>query len=239
MQWVEDKLVPVFERKYLGKKMVLLADNAPYHHKRVIGSLTSLSKKKIVEMMVEHKVETIDLPINNKRMELLDTDDSETEDRGECIWIPFCPDEQLLRAGVGHPRVANVDELMVAFVEYLRDNKPAMLECTVEKYLQDRGHKELWTPTYCPDLQPIELYWAAGKNHAALNYFLGRTMKQTVSQVRERWHGNHWDVSVGHSDRKEGVNCNKLFRMSLDFAATKFIPLWTIGTLVVNGGDYT
>jgi transposase len=71
MQWVEDKLVPVFERKYPGKKMVLLADNAPYHHKRVIGSLASLSKKKIADIMVEHEVETIDLPINDKRIELL------------------------------------------------------------------------------------------------------------------------------------------------------------------------
>jgi hypothetical protein len=47
---------------------------------------------------------------------------------------------------------------------------------------------------------------------------------------------------VGHSDRKEGVNSNKLSRTSLDFAATKSIPLCdgisgTIGTLVVDG-DY-
>jgi hypothetical protein len=67
-------------------------------------------------------------------------------------------------------------------------------------------------------------------------------MKQTVSQVREGWYGNHWDVPVGHSDRKEGVDCSKLFRMSLDFAATKFVPLCDgisgmIGTLVVDG-DY-
>jgi hypothetical protein len=51
-------------------------------------------------------------------------------------------------------------------------------------------------------------------HHAALNYFLGRIMKRTVSQVREGWY-----------DQKEGVNCNKLFQTSLDFAATKFIPL--------------
>jgi hypothetical protein len=47
---------------------------------------------------------------------------------------------------------------------------------------------------------------------------------------------------VGHSDRKEGVDCSKLLRTSLDFAATKFVPLCdgisgTIGTLVVDG-DY-
>jgi hypothetical protein len=47
---------------------------------------------------------------------------------------------------------------------------------------------------------------------------------------------------VGHSDRKDGVNSNKLSQMSLDFAATKFIPLCdgisgTIGMLVIDG-DY-
>ena len=98
----------------------------------------------------------------------------------------------------------------------------------------------VWTPTYCSDLQPIELYWAAGKNHAALHYFLGRTMKQTVSHLREGWYGNSWDVPVGHSERKEAVDCNKLFLTALKYAATKFIPLCegisgTIGTLVVDG----
>ena len=43
MKWVQEKLCPVFERKYPGKKMILITDNAPYHHKRVIGSLSSYS----------------------------------------------------------------------------------------------------------------------------------------------------------------------------------------------------
>jgi hypothetical protein len=47
--WVKEKLVPVFEHQYPGKTMVLVADNAPYHHKRVIGSLASVSKNKIVD----------------------------------------------------------------------------------------------------------------------------------------------------------------------------------------------
>jgi hypothetical protein len=67
-------------------------------------------------------------------------------------------------------------------------------------------------------------------------------MKRTVSQVRAGWPGNHWNLPVGHSDRKEGVNSNKLSRTRLDFAATKCIPLCdgisgTIRTLVVYG-DY-
>ena len=57
MKWVELKLVPLFEGLYPCKKMILVADNAPYHHKRAIGSLGSLRKKKLVELMKKHKVE--------------------------------------------------------------------------------------------------------------------------------------------------------------------------------------
>ena len=45
MKWVQEKLCPVFARKYPGRKMILIIYNAPYHHKRVIGSLLSYSKK--------------------------------------------------------------------------------------------------------------------------------------------------------------------------------------------------
>jgi hypothetical protein len=45
MKWVVEKLLPSFEKLHPGKKMVLLLDNEPYHHKRQIGNLTSKSKK--------------------------------------------------------------------------------------------------------------------------------------------------------------------------------------------------
>ena len=50
MQWIETRLLPVFEKTYPGKVMVLVANNAPYHHKRRIGSLASLSNKLWMEM---------------------------------------------------------------------------------------------------------------------------------------------------------------------------------------------
>ena len=60
---VELKLVILFERLYPGKKPILVADDTLYHHKRVIGSLGSLNKKKLVELMKTHKVQYIDLPL--------------------------------------------------------------------------------------------------------------------------------------------------------------------------------
>ena len=50
MRWVESRLVPTFERLHPGEQMALIADNAPHHHKRVIGSLNGLSKKKLIEL---------------------------------------------------------------------------------------------------------------------------------------------------------------------------------------------
>jgi hypothetical protein len=73
----------------------------------------------------------------------------------------------------------------------------------------------------------------------ALYYFLGQTLKETVSHIREGWYGNEWDLPIGHSRRKYPVNCCKLFLTSLEYAATKFMPLCegipgTIGNLVVD-----
>ena len=42
MQWVQKRLCPCFAKKYPGKKMGLITDNAPYHHAREIGSIGAL-----------------------------------------------------------------------------------------------------------------------------------------------------------------------------------------------------
>ena len=159
--------------------MLLVADNAPYHHKRNIGSLASLSKKQLVELIAKHKVEYVDLPItSDSRLELanLEEDDENVQNRGEVVRIIFCKDEQLQRAGVNKPRVGTLEELKVSFVHYLKEHDPQQLECKVEQILLDRGHKILWTPPYCPELQPIELFWAAGKNHVAAKFETNQTM---------------------------------------------------------------
>ena len=55
--WVEKRLVPAFERKYPGKKMVLCLDNAPYHHASPDDGFrpSTMSKKEIVERLPQLK----------------------------------------------------------------------------------------------------------------------------------------------------------------------------------------
>jgi hypothetical protein len=147
-----------------------------------------------------------------------------------------------------------VSKLRLGIIKYIQAHKPELLECKVEKYLHDRGHKVLWTPPYCPDLQPIELFWAAGKNHAAWMHFEGCKMKDVVSHLRAGWYGNaHLFTHLGREPErtdcvnndpnhpyKKGVNCEKLWRAMLKKADEVFIPMCpslsgTIGSLLDDG----
>ena len=92
-----EKLIPTFEKKYQGR-MILIADNEPYHHKRDIGSLASLKRENIVNLMVTYDVEYVDLPmILTRRHELVekegDEDHPDGQDRGDCMCIEFVSDE--------------------------------------------------------------------------------------------------------------------------------------------------
>ena len=103
MKWVKERLVPTFQRKYPGKKMILVADNAPYHHKRDIGSLGSLSKKQMLELMRHHNVEWLDIPLTtDERLDLVgregEEDYRDVQDRRDCVRINFRFDEQMNRA---------------------------------------------------------------------------------------------------------------------------------------------
>ena len=189
-KWVVNKLMPTFKRLYPGKKMVLVMDNAPYHHVRGIGSLSGLNKGKIIGLMKEKGVDYILLPLTDERKELL-KDDHEYVIENEYIRLPFdeegfCKTKRKFNALT----TPTVDELKVGFVMWLREHKPDVLRCKIEKFIEDDGGTVLWTPPYCPDLQPIELFWAAGKNNVALNYYHGRSCKETVKDLRDGWYGN-------------------------------------------------
>ena len=83
----------------------------------------------------------------------------------------------------------------------------------------------LWTPPYCPELQPIELFWAAGKNHVALQYKTDTSMRDVVKYLSEGWYGNAHMYQVGHPLHKCPVDCRKLWSTCLEIAGTKFVAL--------------
>ena len=220
--------------------MVLVCDNAPYHHKRKIGSLASISKKNLIKMMEEYEVDHIDLPLTtSEREEFASTQHESIEDRGDFVRIPFSATDQQSLARASMPHIGTLDALKESFVTYLKENKPDALNCIVENKFKDKGYEILWTPPYCPDLQPIELYWAAGKNWAAINYKEEQKMSETIQLLREGWYGTGNTYEPGDIRRKEEIDCSKLWAKSLGFATTKFVPICqgisgTMGELQVD-----
>ena len=224
MRWLKDKLIPCFKRLYGNKKMVLIADNAPYHHKRAIGTLSSLKKTELVTLMIQYDVEYIDVPLTPKRMEALeDVDIDGVTDLGDGYRIEF--DGEVFQQRSTSPFVPTLNELQLGFAAYLRDNNPQALECLVERCLKDEGYDVLWTPPYTPDLQPIETYWAIGKNRVAENYYNGRSMKTTVEQLREAWYGNETMANKALCRIVQPANCSGITQKAISIANKRFIPL--------------
>jgi transposase len=79
--------------------------------------------------------------------------------------------------------------MRIVIINCLQDNNKEALECKVEKYLKDRKHSIRWTQPYSPDLQPIKLFWAAGKNNVANNSRYGIRMQEVVKLLQEGWYG--------------------------------------------------
>jgi hypothetical protein len=79
MQWVQHRLLTTFDKLYPGKRMVLVCDNAPYHHKREIGSMNTKTKKQLLEMMVNDGVDYLTLPLNDARAEYMDENADEDD----------------------------------------------------------------------------------------------------------------------------------------------------------------
>jgi hypothetical protein len=64
MNWAVNRFLPTFKQMYPDKVMVLIIDNAPYHHKHAVVAFGSKTKKQLVDLAVKHKVEYIELPFH-------------------------------------------------------------------------------------------------------------------------------------------------------------------------------
>jgi hypothetical protein len=90
MKWTEEKLIPTFERLHPQKKMLLICDNAPYHHKRDLGSLANKSKQQLIDLASLHQLKYLDIPLTERRCRILDEGKMEhVEERGNLCRVPF------------------------------------------------------------------------------------------------------------------------------------------------------
>jgi DDE superfamily endonuclease len=151
------------------------------------------------------------------------------------------------RPGKNKPFSPTVDELRIGILNYIKEHKPHLLECKVEKELNSNQHEILWTPPYTPEMQPIELWWGAAKNYVRYLSTNKSTMKETVENVREGWYGNaiQWDRGTYkykddyRRQRKEAVDCSRLFKHVIKITNNKYIPICEgitgkLGSLIID-----
>ena len=199
MMWVENRLAPTFQRLYPNKKMILCLDNAAYHHNRGVPSLSTISSKpSMLKLMQEHSPQLTQLTLPKKK-------GVRANPRTVAIG-----QDMLQKATKNRPDVPTLDEMKEAWLSQMAAHPTlkAKLECKLENFLKTEGIVDetggfLWTPPYTPSLQPIEEFWAAGKNYAAEKYTMGRTMTDCVAHLREGWYGN---AAVG----KQAARCHRL-----------------------------
>ena len=71
MKWISTKVIPLAACNYPGVQMVPVMDNALYQNVHGIPSLTSFSKKSTFNLMKEHSIDYMLLPLTNEQISLL------------------------------------------------------------------------------------------------------------------------------------------------------------------------
>ena len=179
MNWVEHILTPSFKAKYPGKKMILIIDNAPYHHALPDKALSigKANKTKLVAIAKDIGLKTFKCT--------RDLDDGSVEKT-------FSEAQFVNRAGGTPTSGPYVAELRKAVMKYAKEKCPDRLMSNLELFFDkpdNEGWQILYTPPYCPKFQPIERVWGYTKNGVALEYKATRTIPQLQEDVMTMWYG--------------------------------------------------
>jgi hypothetical protein len=76
------------------------------------------------------------------------------------------------------------DDLILATTKWL-DEHPDYNRTVVEQLFDDAGHVLIYTPPFCPEVQPIELLWAKVKRYVSDRATLGRSITEARQQTEE------------------------------------------------------
>ena len=175
LQWLTNRLLPAFMHRFPGQKMVLILDNAAYHHHRGPDwiSVSSMKKQQLADKMVE-------LGISNV---VVDRQKKGTDEREQKT---FQQHSFHSRGGPHAPTVAEMQESLRAHL----NAHPELNRTEVCKLMVKHKHELLYTPPYLPGVQPIERLWAYVKNYVAAQYKAGRSMRELMAHTYAGFYGD-------------------------------------------------
>jgi len=209
MQWLNNRLMVAFNKRYPRQKMVLVLDNASYHHVRGPDwiNVHSMKKDEIAYKLVELGVTDITVERQKKG-----TESKETRRFNQPSFYQH-----------GGRWAPTLEELKGELTKYLKDH-PAVNRTEVAKLFDANDHQLIYTPPYLPGVQPIERLWAYVKNYVASQYKSGRTIRTLLEQTYKGFYGDgekHGEVTKQLSAKviKHSIDyCNELINQddSLD-----------------------
>jgi hypothetical protein len=182
MKWVENCLIPSFKKYFPGKKMILVLDNAPYHHGYGEDSYIPRTQNKSENIAYLEKLEVQTIEYVRSGV---------TKTAGSAAWVAGGnPDEPSRTSwSAKAPKGPSEEDVMLATTAYLEANYPERLQTALQVLFKREGYVLLFCAPYCPKFQPIERVWGWTKNMVANLWYSGRTLKETFAQLMGVWFG--------------------------------------------------
>ena len=170
MAWVENRLIPAFKIMYPGKKMILILDNAPYHHSRPEGwkNPNKMLKAEIAAWLVSQEV---------KELKVV------REGRQHTFGLAS------LFASRSSKYAPTVAEMRTYMKDYLKKH-PTLNRTRLKECFDKHEYELVFTPPYTPQTQPIELVWAYVKNYVARNTTIDTNVAVLTELVRKGFYGD-------------------------------------------------
>jgi transposase len=159
ISWVRNRLLLTFAKMYPGKKMILVLDNASYHKPRDdswISASKAMNKHELAHQLLDLGVQQL------------------TTARGSVV------PAHRFEADIGSGGPSKDD--LIAATQLWLDQHPDYNRTVVEQLMHDAGHSLIYTPPFCPEVQPIELLWAKVKRYVADR----ATHNRSVTEAREQ-----------------------------------------------------
>ena len=160
--WVKHRLIPTFQAKYRRRKMILILDNAKYHHARGADWITpsKLTRPECGTYLRRWGYRSI------------------TSDDG----IVYPASKFTADAKDGGPTLGTLRSVVSTHLK----SHPELNTTVIHQLMKEpHGYALLYTPPYESWLQPIELVWARVKHAVARQSRLNRTWRETMAQTKE------------------------------------------------------
>lgn len=196
MRWLEKRLWSTFKAMYgEDKKIILILDNAAYHHGMEEGwkSPLKMSKKEDAALLRDLGIAEINIARKGESMK----------------FEISCKDGAFANKSKG----PTMEEVQEATFKAVKEKRSEDLLTRAERWFKenDAGYM-LFTPPYCPDFQPIELFWGVATNYVGRTCGGASTMKDAVTSLRRGWYGGE---AIGEEGAKQPVDCKALIGHSI------------------------